>query len=290
VDIVLDIGRPGVSFMYDISGTTRLLAIVGDPIEQVRAPKIWTALFRLNSVDAICVPIHVKPVDIRDFMRTAGGIKNLLGLIVTVPHKIVVFESSDIKTKRASQVGAANLVRWQADGTSVADHVDGVGFVNGLRARGHVLSNKRVLLVGCGGAGTAIAFATASQGCSDMAVFDPITERALNLVQRLEAAGFAAKMGTPIAEGFDVVINATPVGMRPDDPLPINCDGLHSGMLVADAIMKPPMTRLLTLAKERGCSIQPGTYMMDHQIPLSAEFFGLTPGQWSAEAVATLEQ
>jgi shikimate dehydrogenase len=88
------------------------------------------------------------------------------------------------------------------------------------------------------------------------------------------------------ADGFDLIINASPIGMQADDPLPVDCAGLEANAIVADAIMHPPFTRLLATARERGCFIQPGTFMMDYQIAAMAPFFGHAEGDWSPQAIA----
>lgn len=269
-----------------ITGRTRILGIVGDPVQQVRAPAVWTPLFRRNGIDAVCVPMHVSPANFESFIEAASSIQNLIGMIVTVPHKPAAASVVQRLTDRAQAVGAVNVLRWDTEGASVGDITDGVGFVRGMKASGIELANRRVLVVGAGGVGNAIARAIADAGANEVSVSDIQLERAQRLCSRIRASGTRSEVVQGAAHSFDVVVNATPIGMRTDDPLPFDCDGLTPATVVADVIMAPAMTRLLTVAKERGCVIHQGMHMMDHSIHEMARFFGLGGDNWSAEAAS----
>ncbi|MGR3911518.1 shikimate dehydrogenase [Burkholderia sp. SR8] len=269
----------------NINGSTRLIGIVGDPIKQARAPEVWTRLFRYNRINAVCVPMQVAADELSSFIDGVKAVRNLVGLIITVPHKTAVLELVDNPTARARSVGAVNMLRWNKDGKVTGDIVDGAGFVLGLNARGRAVSGKRALVVGSGGAGTAIAFALAEAGAAEVDVSDINEARAQQLASRLRLTGVQSCVSPPIAVGFDIVVNASPIGMHPDDPLPMNIEGLGEGTLVAEAIMHPPETRLLAQARACGCPVQPGSYMMDYQIPEMASFFGFDNGKWSPEDV-----
>jgi shikimate dehydrogenase len=271
-----------------ITGSTRLLGIVGDPVKQVRAPEVWTSLFRLNGIDAVCVPMHVSPAKFSSFISAMKSMHNLIGLIITVPHKPVAASLVQHLAQRARLVGAANVLRWNADGELSGDITDGTGFVRGMLACGNALQGKRVLIVGSGGVGTAIALAVAQADCAEIGVSDVSRDRAQILCDRIRATGTASHIVPAAAEGFDVVINGTPIGMRAEDPLPINCDRLLASTVVADVIMAPSMTKLLTVARDRGCVIHQGTHMMDHSIQEMAQFFQLDGNDWGIEAVARM--
>lgn len=270
-----------------VSGASRVLFIVGDPIRQVRAPFIWNGLFARNGIDATCVPIHVAPDVLADFLDGAKALKNVVGVIVTVPHKPAAMRAVTRPTQRASLVGAVNVMCATADGWA-GDIVDGIGFIEGLRARGQEVAGKRALVVGSGGVGNAIAIAIAQAGAIEVAVTDVAPSRAADLARRIADTGVASRVTAAIAAGFDLVVNATPLGMKPDDPLPVALDGIAATTVVADAVAYPATTKLLTAAAARGCFVQPGSFMMDHQIAASAAFFGFAAGDWSAEAVAQL--
>jgi shikimate dehydrogenase len=269
-----------------VDGSTQILGILGDPIWQVRAPELWSALFRLNGINAVCIPLHVKP---RDLAGAFAGIRralNLIGLIVTIPHKPAAAQLVDALTPRARLVGSVNVMRPEADGRWTGDIVDGIGFVNGLLRSGQRIAGRRVLVVGSGGVGAAIAFALAEAGAASVRVSDIARERAADLARRLEAAGTPSGTSAAAAEGFDLIVNASPAGMQPDDPVPIDCAGLAAGAIVGDVVVNPQITPLLAAAQARGCHVQPGTVMMDHQLEATRAFLRLPAGDYGPDAVA----
>lgn len=268
------------------TGSTRVLGIIGDPIAQARSPEVWSALFRLNGIDAVCVPMQVDPSGLGAFLEGAKALRNFLGLIVTIPHKAASLAHVASLTERSAQVGAVNVIRLDDHGAWTGDTVDGIGLVAGLERRGQDPAGRRALVVGVGGAGTAIAFALAEAGASEVAVFDVDRARADEVAGRVAATGTASYVAAPEAAGFELVVNASPLGMAPDDPLPISLDNVDSGAVVADVVVHPRMTKLLQTAADRGCFTQPGVHMMDGQITPMAEFLGLGPGAWDADAVA----
>jgi shikimate dehydrogenase len=205
---------------------------------------------------------------------------------VTIPHKAAALAHVASPTERAALVGAVNVIRLGDDGRWTGDTVDGIGLVSGLHVRGHDPAGRRTLVVGVGGAGTAIAFALAEAGAAEVAVFDVDRARAEDVSARLAATGTPSRVAAPEAAGFDLVVNASPLGMAPDDPAPIALDGIAPGSVVADVVVHPRLTKLLQDAHERGCVTQPGVHMMDGQIAPMAAFLGLGDGAWDADAVA----
>jgi shikimate dehydrogenase len=178
-----------------IDGTTRVLGIVGHPIAQVRAPEVWTGLFQSHGINMICVPFHVLPEHLASFFAGLRAMKNLAGMIVTIPHKPA---SVDSLTERAEMVRSVNFITADGDGKWRGDITDGIGFVEKLKTNGANPNGKRTLLVGTGGVGTAIAFALAESGISELVVYDKDTSRSSNLAQRLAKAGRPVRAGTPI--------------------------------------------------------------------------------------------
>ncbi|WGS19116.1 MULTISPECIES: shikimate dehydrogenase [unclassified Bradyrhizobium] len=268
-----------------IDGSTQLLGIVGDPIEQVRAPEVWSALFRANGFNAVCVPLHVKPAELKTALRSLQTIRNLAGLIVTIPHKLAAVHHADIHTDRARRVQSVNVMRRDDQGRWHADILDGVGFVRGLLGAGQRIEGRRALVVGAGGAGTAIAFAIAEAAAASVHVADIVTDRAHALASRLQAAGIPSGISAASARGYDLIVNASPVGMKPDDPISIDCTDLVPWALVGDVVVHPQMTPLLLTAQARGCYVQPGVVMMDNQLTEMREFFGFPQGDYSPTAV-----
>jgi shikimate dehydrogenase len=181
-------------------------------------------------------------------------------------------------------------MRREADGKWSGDIVDGLGLVGGLLAAGQRIEGRRALVVGAGGVGQAIAFAIADVGASCVHVYDIARERAEDLAARLAAAGTPSGVAMPAAKGFDLVVNASPLGMKHDDPMPIDPAGLDGNTIAADVVVHPPMTPWLSAAAARGCHVQPGTIMMDHQLVAMRDFFGFQDGDYTPAAVARAMQ
>ncbi|MGI8526678.1 MAG: shikimate dehydrogenase family protein [Pseudolabrys sp.] len=270
-----------------VDGSTQFIAILGDPIAQVRSPAMWSALFRHNGVNAICIPVHARAAELGVAIAGLRAAQNCIGLIFTIPHKPAAASHVDELTERARNVDAINIARRQPDGRWLGDIVDGHGFVEALRAKGLRLDGRRALVVGSGGVGSAIAFAIADAKAREVAVSDIAGDKAQHLAQRIAAAtGVKSFVAPPAAEGFNLVVNASPMGMRDGDPLPIDCAGLDPAAIAGDVVVHPEITPFLAIARERGCAIQPGTHMMNHQVTVTAEFFGLPPGDWSPATAA----
>jgi shikimate dehydrogenase len=265
-----------------VDGATQLLGIVGHPIAQVRAPEVWTALFREHGINMLCIPFHVPPEDLATFYAGARTMKNLVGMIVTIPHKLVTAGLVDEFTERAQIVRSVNFIAVGNDGRWIGDVTDGVGFVENLKTNGTDPKGKRALLIGTGGVGTAIAFALADGGVSDLVVYDKDAARSSNLVARLAETGRPVRVGTPDPAGFELVVNASPVGMRADDPLPVDAGRLVPGAIVADVIVHE--TELLRRAAALGCRTIDGTGMMDHQLATMAAHLGLGDRDFSVSA------
>ncbi|WP_363254624.1 hypothetical protein [Mesorhizobium sp.] len=176
----------------------------------------------------------------------------------------------DEMMSEARAVGACNVIRIGAGGQIAGTMLDGKGFVAGVRSRGHRLEGKRVLLVGAGGAAAGIAHAlTVIDGlCLSIANRDASKAHAL-----AAAAGRGAKaMASPVAADYDVIINATSLGMNADDPLPIALDGIRNGSLVCDVVVGREMTNLLQEAVRRGAIVHPGNHMLAAQLELMLQF------------------
>jgi len=261
-----------------ITGTTRLYAVIGDPIAQVRAPELLNALFAAEGVDAVLVPVHVGSADLAVVLPGLQRIENLRGILVTVPHKVSALSFADTVNPAAEAAGSANALRKENDGTWTADNFDGVGFVRGLRAVGHEIAQAHVAVIGAGGAGAAIAAAALAEGAAHVGVTDVDSARAADLVARLDVRwpGRAA-VGADLAVA-DLAANATPLGLRAGDPLPFDPRRLPARAVVADIIMRPKRTPLLRVAEEAGYRTHYGHHMLDTQIDLYREFFAL-PGR-----------
>ena len=177
-------------------------------------------------------------------------------------------------------------MRREADGCWTGDILDGVGFVKGLLRSGQRVEGRRALVVGSGGVGTAIAFAIAEAKAASVHVADIAADRANDLARRLKESGTPSGSSSASAKGFDLVVNASPIGMKADDPISIDCTELTSDALVGDVVVHPQITPLLAAARDRGCHVQPGTVMMDNQLTAMREFFRFPEGDYSPAAVA----
>ena len=258
-----------------IKGTTELYALVGDPLKTARSPQLFNRLFVEQHADAICIPFEVRADDISRFVTGARAMRNLSGLLVTMPHKQRMLSFVDDLHPTARQVGAINVVRCDRDGSWVGAMFDGLGCVLGMQWEGHDPANRSVLLVGAGGAGRAIAFAVTSAGARALTVFDVDERRADDLARSVaDATGCPTRFGAPDPRGFDVVINATSLGMNPGDPMPVDPERLDPGSVVVDIINAPDPTPLCRAAAARGCRTQGGRPMHEGQAVHALRFLG----------------
>ncbi|MEU3837218.1 shikimate dehydrogenase family protein [Streptomyces microflavus] len=260
-----------------ISGRTRLYAVLGDPIAQAQAPSLLNPLFERSGVDAVLVPVHAPPDRLDEVVAGLKATANLDGLLVTVPHKLAMCGHADELSDAAALLGSTNALRREADGRWYADNFDGHGFVRGLAAEDRQWTGRAVALAGAGGAGLAVAAALLAAGAARIDVRDPDPGRLSHLVARLTSRwpdGVAIASGPPEPDTA-IAVNATPLGLRPEDPLPFDPADLPPATLVADIIMHPAETRLLRTAAALGLPTHPGIHMLTHQLPLYQDFFRL---------------
>jgi shikimate dehydrogenase len=245
-----------------LDGATRLTLILGDPIAQVKSPAGMTEAFHALGHNAMVVPAHVAPADLAGFVAAASLMQNLDGLIVTIPHKFACFGLCASTSARARALGAVNTLRRNADGSWHGDMFDGEGFVSAARARGGNPAGRRALLVGAGGAGSAIGLAVLEAGATHLAIHDPDTARRDALVARLAMAHpGCVSPGAPDPAGFGLVLNASPLGMRQADPFPVPPDALSSETFVGCVITAPAVPRFIAAARARGCPTSTGIEM-----------------------------
>ena len=255
---------------------TKVFGIIGDPIEQVRSPTIFNKLFQERGVDAVMVPMHVRRSLFSQSLDGLLHIENVAGLIITIPHKTMAasFLTSGYRSSRASIAGAANALR-RCQGSWEGDLFDGEGFAKGMEAAGFVITGKNCAVVGCGGAGSAIALALLDRRIAQLSLWDTEEYKCEVLAARLGAL-YSAKIivGAP-RKSDDIVLNATPLGMLTTDSLPFNVDDLRSDVVVADVVMKPSRTRLIIRAADLGLKTHEGHHMLDHQVEAIWDYFGL---------------
>ena len=257
-----------------ITGTTRLYAIIGDPITHVRTPMAFNDYFEARNIDAVCLPVHIRANDLPRGWAGLKSIGNLDGFIVTAPHKAEAAGLCDRLESDGLHTRVVNTIRREPDGSFTGTLLDGRGFVSGLIKQGHSIEGRRFYMAGAGGAGTALAFALADTGAAALTIHNRTKSRAEKLVAAVRAAypGIDVKVGTANASGHDVAINATALGLKPDDGHSFDLSSVEPSALVAEVVMKPDMTPLLIAAEKRGHAIHFGIHMLNSQLELMMQF------------------
>ena len=278
---------PGV-----INGHTELIAHIGFPTHSFKAPMIYNPWFDKAGVNVRVMPMGCRPDDFPVFLKAIFRLSNIRGALITMPHKVTTVDLVDELLPAAAIAGACNAVRLGPQGQLQGDMFDGEGFVRGVLRKGVRLTGASALVVGCGGVGSAIAASLASASVSRLAVFDVSAESAKGLASRLQNhyPNLVVQTGSNDPAGFDVVVNATPLGMNEGDPMPMDMARVSPATFVGEVVMKSEMTAFLTEARARGCRFQVGTDMLFEQIPAYLEFFGLpstTPEELRALATLT---
>ena len=262
-----------------VRGGTALVAHIGFPTDGFVSPLIYNPYFEQAGIDAVVVPMGCRAEDYPAFLRAVFTLTNIRGALVTMPHKVTTAALVDDASPAVRLAGSCNAVRRSQDGRLQGDLFDGEGFVRALKRNGCRLQGARALVVGTGGVGSAIAASLATAGATSLALMDaqPATARAVaeRLARHFPSLEVSAGDGAP--GGRDLVVNATPLGMREGDPLPIEVSRLAPDTFVGDVVMAAGTTPLIAAARARGCRVQPGTDMLFEQIPLYLEFFGF-PG------------
>ena len=260
-----------------IRGTTGLLAHLGYPTHSFRAPMIYNPYFERENIDAVVVPMGCRAEDYPAFLRLVFRLSNIRGALVTMPHKVTTVSLLDEASPAVQIAGACNAVRLAADGRLQGDMFDGEGFVRGLRRKGVEVRGRRALVVGAGGVGSAIAASLAATGIATLALFDLRADSAQALAGRLREhyAALEVVTGSRDPASFDIVVNATPMGMNEGDELPLDVARIDPNTFVGEVVMKTEMTAFLRAAQLRGCAVQVGADMLFEQIPAYLEYFGL---------------
>ena len=265
-----------------IDGKTDVFLIAGDPVEQVRAPHVFNLIFQTLGINAVLVPAHVSADDIVAFVQSAFLAKNIKGLFLAIPHKSLVVGLLDSCNSHGRVAGAVNGVRRNATGQLEGGLFDGIGFVRALKFFGMAYTGKKVLILGAGGGASAIAAALAMTGIhapGQIALYDPTPGKAQTVASQISAATqnglaqcVAAASNDPA--GYDLVVNASPLGLKVGDAMPCDVSRLASRAAVVDILMKNQPTPFLQAVRSRGLRAEPGFEMLIQQAPDYLEFFG----------------
>ena len=260
-----------------ISGYTTLIAHIGWPTGSFKAPMIFNPYFEKKGVDALVVPMGCKGEDYPRFFKSLFQLQNIIGALITMPHKVSTVAMLDEVSTAVQVCGACNAVRKEADGRLVGDMFDGQGFVRGLARKGRPVQGASALIIGSGGVGSAIAVAMADAGVGRLALYDTRPDATEQLSSRLQQffPTLPINLGRNDPSGFEILVNATPMGMEPGDPLPIDVGRISPDTMVGEVVMKQEVTPFVLAARERGCITQIGTDMLFEQIPAYLEFLRL---------------
>ena len=272
-----------------LSGKTTLIAHIGYPTEAFKAPLIYNPWFEKHGIDAMVVPMGVKAEDYPVSLRQIFKFSNVHGALVTMPHKVTTMSLADDASITARIAGAANALLKRADGTLLADQFDGAGYARGVARKGFKTKGSRILIVGTVGVGSPIAASLAADGAASISLFDLNTASAEGLASRLKQyyPDMEVNVTSNDPAGYDMVVNATPLGMKDTDPLPFDPERLSPTTFVGEVVMKQEITPMLRAAIARGCKYQVGTDMLFEMIPAYLEFFGFgttTPEELRAVA------
>ena len=275
----------------NIDGNTELIAHIGYPTHSFKSPLIYNPYFEKEGINALVVPMGCKGEHYPAFLKSVFQLSNIRGALITMPHKVTTVGLLDEVTPTVKVAGACNAVKMDAQGHLVGDMFDGAGFVRGVQRKGFNLTGKRVMVVGTGGVGSAIAASMAAEKIAAISLFDVNTASCEALAQRLvkEYPTIQVGIGSNDPEGHDLVVNATPMGMNEGDPLPLDVSRLAPNTFVGEVVMRTEMTAFLQAAQQRGCRVQVGSDMLFEQIPAYLEYFGFkTPTAEVLRSVARL--
>ena len=273
-----------------INGNTELIAHIGYPTHSFKSPMIYNPYFEKKGINAIVVPMGCQADHFETFLGSVFNLTNVRGALITMPHKVTTVGLLHEVTPTVRVAGACNAVKKNAQGHLIGDMFDGSGFTRGVKRKGFDLIGKRVLVVGSGGVGSAIAASLAEEQISGIGVFDSNTLAAENLAIRLKEnyPQIEVRSDSKDPQGYDLVVNATPMGMSEGDPLPMDVSRIAPSTFVGEVVMRTEMTAFLSAAKARGCQVQVGSDMLFEQIPAYLEFFGFP--STTAEELRSLAQ
>lgn len=254
-----------------LNGETMLYPIIGDPIRFVKSPQRLTEKLAERGHNGVCVPMLVPDGRLTDLLRGLAPVSNVRGLLVTMPHKRAMFGHCSTASETSKLLGVVSIVRRNEDGSWHGEMLDGLSFVEAQKKAGAKIEGARVLQIGAGAAGSAIAAALLDAGARELVVHDVDAAKAKALVQLLAHRG-CVNAGPPDPSGFGMVINTTPLGMHPNDPLPISPDLLTKSMFVGDVVAGHGETPLLMAARSAGCKTADGSQMVDAGMDLMVVF------------------
>lgn len=257
----------------NLNGRTRLYPLLGDPIIYARSPDWLSKHMAKRGMNMISLPMEVPEDELDEAVRGLEAMKNVDGYSLTMPHKTNGYKHCATVTETSRMLGVVSAIRRRKDGTWHGHTTDGDAFVKAQIDNGAHVDGARVLVLGCGGAGSAIAISFLEQGAKEVVVYDRDEKRAQHLVDLLkDKNGDRISAGSNDPTGFDIVSNATPMGMDDDDPLPLDPEKLTGDMFVGDVVAGHGETKLIKAAREAGCKTADGDAMVVAVLDVMCDF------------------
>lgn len=257
-----------------LTGATRIIPVLGYPIAHVRAPRVYNPAFEAAGLDWCQVPLGVHPDDLAAALAQLARVENIIGLNVTIPHKAAACALCRRVGPEALRTGVVNTLRREADGHWSGESFDGFGFVEAARHHGMLRPGQPALVVGTGGAGTAIAFALAAASVKDLVLVNREPARAAKLARELREADpqVRVRVGLQHAAQAGLAVNATSLGLHAGDALPFDPAALAPGTAVFDIIAARD-TELMAAAQSLGLPTLGGRPMIEHQVAAQIAFW-----------------
>lgn len=255
-----------------ITGKTRVTGIIGWPVTHSLSPVMHNAAFEHLGLDFCYVPFAVKK-EYLDVTLKAIPALNIVGLNVTIPHKENVLPYLSEISKEAAMIGAVNTIKVIAN-RLIGYNTDGIGFTASLKEAGYPIQGRTIHILGGGGAAKAVAIQSAAEGAKKIIISNRTLKKATMIKEQIEkyfpsteieVVGTGYKELQVTVDKIDIVVNATSLGLKAEDPSPIPKELLHEGLFICDLIYNPPETALIKYAKESGCQCMNGIGMLLHQ-------------------------
>jgi shikimate dehydrogenase len=263
-----------------IVGSTSVYLLPGDPVTNVRLPRMFNAVFERCGIDAVMVPVQVAKRDLAVFVKAAFLARNVRGMAIAPPHKPLLVDLLDGCGLFGRVAGSVNVVRRIANGELEGDLFDGEGLLGALDHYNIPFRGKRVLILGAGVSAAAIGVALAEggtvNGAEHIAFHDIVAGKAAGVAAQLDAFFDATTVAVDSSDpaGYDLVVNATSLGLKPDDALPVDVARMEPHAALFDILLRNQPTPLVRAARARGLHAQAGFEMLVQQMPHYFEFFG----------------
>ena len=269
-----------------LTGHTRVVGVIGDPVQHSRSPQMHNAAFAKAGLDYVYVPFHVRPDDLAQAIAGFKAI-NVVGINITLPHKQAVIPYLTSTSREAELIGAVNTLTFTDEGIH-GDNTDAPGVLKALEESGDmsVPVGEHVVVLGAGGAARAVVVALALAGVASITIANRTVKKAVSLAEEMGQKTGVSMQGMGLADAqlpvairqSMLLINTATASMDTRAPLLISVDWLQPNIIVYDIVYTPPVTPLMQAAAERGCQTLGGIGMLVHQGAIAFEkWTGVVP-------------